>query len=296
MSRNRARVRLLLFLMAAVVCPRVLMAQPGPPVIRSATLDIQGNTTTRDRHTLTIQYDHPAATGNPIPFYRIRTWPASRQAPSWGPYQPNTNRAFSFPVQLYRQGGYGPPIPGVHTVEVQIRDAGGRESNVRTVGVIREVAAVATTAQYRVQGAEVATLMGVSRSAGYRLVAEPMAPNSSCEALLRDGYWTLYVKAGNPFGATGPVPGTVMPRCRFRLFVGKALSAGWSLRSADLRPVPGYDVKWVIEHPIKPGSTDASFSIAATNGSSNTAHGFIRVAALVFDGPVNSEWGNAFRP
>lgn len=286
----------LVLLLAAAALPRVLLAQPGPPVIQSATLDIQGNTTTRDRHMLTIQFEHPAAIGNPIPFYRIRTWPAPRQAPAWGPYLPNTNRAFSFPVQLYRQGGYGPPIPGGHTVEIQIRDAGGRESNVRTVSVIREVAPVATTAQYRVQGAEVATLMGVSRSAGYLLVAEPMAPNSSCQAYQVNGYWTLYVKAGNPFGATGPVPGTVVPRCRFRLFSGKALNTGWSLRSANLQVVPGYDVKWVFEHSIKPGSSDASFSIAATNGPSNNAHGFIRVVDLVFDGPVNSEWRKAFRP
>jgi len=293
---HRSFARALLTLTAVAVWAVPALAQPAPPTIHSATLDAPGGSTTQDRHMLTMNYTHPAMHGVPPPFYRIRTWPATRPPVSWGTFQENTAKAWRFPVVLNRTG-MTDPIPGPHTVEIQVRDSLGQESNVATVVVTRVVVrdaapAAGTVLSYRIRGLEVATLMGESRSAGYLLHAEAMTPNSECRAYSVDSFWTLYVKAANPFGATGPVA----PRCRFRFFAGKTLRQGWTIRSVNLESVPGYDMKWVYESAIKSGTADASFAIVATRSAAPAGHGFLRVTEVVLDGPLASNWRQAFRP
>jgi hypothetical protein len=251
-----------------------------------------GSDVTSDRLAITITYTHPAAPGVPIPWYRIRTWHSGRTAPNWGTYQANTQRTNVFNVQLFRAGMIN-PIPGGHTIEIQIKDAADRESAPRAVIVNRVVTAVAIQpVQHRVAGAEVAALLGFARLEGYLSNAEPLNANSECVGKVLYNEWTLYISTLNPFGGGAKV---MPPRCRYRFFTGKALQPGWHLRSVNLQSLFEADTKWVFESPIKPSGTDASFAIVATKTAPG-AHTWIVVKDFVFDGPPNANWRQAFKP
>lgn len=290
---QRSSIRALLAVVAVAVGAASAAAQPGPPVITGLAVP-GGTTVSTDRLSVVVSYQHPAMVGAPIPFYRIRTKRPDDAMQAWGTFQPNERNTNTFSVWLQRRQ-MTDPFPGEHIIEVQLRDGQGQVSQPVAIAVTRVVTAPpavasGTPVEYRVTAAALAELLGVARLRGYLNTAEAMNPNSRCSSQQgANQRWELYVV--HVLG--GGVPS---PRCRFRFFTGRTLQTGWHLRSAAFVPDPGIPVTYVFEHAIKPVGTDASFSVVATAPGAVTPRGWMSLTELVFEGPANTEWRQAFRP
>lgn len=267
-------------------------AQPAPPQITKVIVNGEANLTTADQVNVEVLYNHPAAPGMPIPFYRLRVKPPNRGLPQWGSFVEAGERNV-FVAVLTPRGMT--PVGGTYEIQVQLRDADGRESNVAGGHVIRAspTPTVIPGVEYRVSGSEVAELIGFARLEGYLNTAEPLNGTSNCSSKQNDGHWHLRMQK-----LVVPVPlGTEAapaPRCRFGFFKGKLLQYGWHLKSAALESWSQEPATWVIENAIKATGLDAWFSIAgAATGAMGS--GEIRLRELVLEGPPGSDWRKAFR-
>ncbi len=279
---------------AVLVSSASSAAQPGAPQITKVVVNGGANLTNADQVNVEVLYTHPAAPGAPIPYYRLRVKPPNRGLPAWGEFLDAGQRNV-FVAVLTPRGAT--PVGGTYEIQVQLRDAAGRESGVAGGHVIRASptpSQLPPPVEYRVSGSEVATLIGFARLQGYLNTAEPLNSTSNCSSWQNDGHWHLRMQK-----LVIPVPlGTEAapaPRCRFGFFKGKALQYGWHLKSAAFESWPQQPATWVIENPIKSTGIDAWFSIAAT-ATGSMGSGEIRLRELVLEGPPGAEWRKAFQP
>lgn len=286
------RLRQSLVAIACVLaCPVPGTAQPGPPQITKVVVNGGANLTTADLVSVEVFYNHPAAPGAPIPYYRIRVKPPGGVPPPWSRFFDALQRNM-FTVNLVLRGGQ--PLGGTYEIQVQLQDAGGRVSNTGIGHVIRASptpSALPSAVEYRVSGAQVATLIGYARLRGYLNTAQPLNFGATCSSQQNAGYWHLRVAK-----MVVPVPlGTEAlpnPTCLFGFFKGKKLQYGWRFKSATFERWSVQPADWDDYGP-SPSGLDAFFSITVTPVGP-LGQGEVRLKDLVLEGPPGATWQDAF--
>ena len=292
-----------------------LHAQPGPPVINRVELNGGAATTTSDQVTMEYFFDHPAAIGNPIPFYRIRKKSPDGPFPPWGPYEANVRGVNKLTVVLVRRNGVT-PIPGLHTVELQIKDGLGQESAVASASIQR-VVPPPPPAQYTLTGSQVSAVLVLAEQRSYKWFVTPRNANSQCS---RDDAPTNAPGVALHVFAKVPLPGGLStsdprPECQFRFLQGKPLQAGWRLLRVGLNRCPAEScqlsldgqaagftivkrVEFVGGAPARPAQDPTPNSPVSQGSPAGWYYtsGEVIITELVFQGPSGAQWQDAFVP
>jgi hypothetical protein len=284
-----------------------LRAQPGPPVITRVELNGGAETTTSDQVALAFSYEHPAAIGVPIPWYRIRKKSPDGTFPAWGVYEANYRRLNRFTVVLDRRNGVT-PLPGPHTVELQLKDDLGQESAVASATITR-VLPPPPPAQYPLTGADIGQAIALAETRGYGWFVTPANGNSGC--VRKDGSLGTWLRAGAK--APGPVAlSSVDPRaaCLWRFMQHKPLRTGWRIARVEVKvgtdftpcvapncsvtfgSQAGQGAGFTVSHRVPPfmggvvQSTPPMYREAAD----------ATITTLVLEGPPGAQWQDAFVP
>lgn len=263
------------------------------PQITKVIVNGGANLTTEDQVSVEVLYNHPAAPGVPIPFYRLRVKRPDGPLPQWGDYAAAGGRN-AFVAVLIPRGAR--VVGGTYEIQVQLRDGQGQESAVAIGHVIRASPVPSTLpppVDYTVTGSEVPTLIGVARLRGYLNTAQGLNSGAACSSWQNDGHWHLRAQK-----VLVPVPGAnealPNPTCLFGFFKGKKLQFGWRFKSATFESWPKQPATWASYGPA-PSGLDAFFSVTVVP-TGPMGQGEVRLTTLVFEGPQGSTWQDAFVP
>ncbi|MGD9906061.1 MAG: hypothetical protein AB7U83_21525 [Vicinamibacterales bacterium] len=294
-------------LVTVLVVASITLTAQAPPSITAFTINNGAAETTSDTVTLRFTYTNPAAIGQPIAQYRLRYKPPTMTAwLAFGQWLTGPMGTPTLSMTLARNGTT--PIAGEHRYQLQIRDVKGQVSGTAEA-VIRRVLpggsgpAPTLLQTYRVTGSQVAELVRLARQKGFQFAALPVNGNSSCSADEQTNRVVLEVHERTR-GIEVP-----KPTCRFRMFEGRSLTAGWRQATVALA-VPGdvlpADSSWVFEQPLKAAGTDPSFVLYATVTELRgpplplsipwMLRAIREVREIVLTGPAGKTWRQAFEP
>ncbi len=302
-----------LVVVAVVFAALPVSAQPRPPAITSVLINGGATTTTSDQVTMRFTYTHEAAAGVPIPFYRLRAKSPDSDFPAWGQFVENPRGVSQFTVVLVQRGR--DPIPGLHTIELQLKDNLGQESVVAT-GSITRIPAPVPRVEYRLTGSTVREAIAYGESLSYGQFSTPANFNSRCAHTLDAAGGPQVSVAGYPPPAQ-LFTGNPQPECLFRFLQHKPLQEGWVLKRVSAAidaPFPGGCPSANCSPTVGPLSSlgfsirlrtpRVSEEVLGENPNGLTAgtgvfYSLIHTATiteLVFEGPGNRVWRDAFRP
>lgn len=195
----------------------------------------------------------------------------------------------------------GMPLRGRQTVYLQLRN-GGQFSAVESarIGVLsrpvrlRSFPQTPTTEEYAFSSdAQIREVITHALGRGYTFDEQPVSGQPTCSFDLRGS--PVLMETNRPPSA---VIGTEFiaaaalgdPRCRFRLFWGRALADGWRVEDVRYQLLEdggewSYDVA-----PNTPGQ-GPGFALLLSTGLTNVA---LKITRLVLEGPSGAEWREAF--